>query len=140
VLVQKEVGVSSARSRCAALLAAGTLVLLVSGCSSAESPEVERVATQFEDASGDAQARCDLLMPQAEKQLEEQLGKSCAEGIGDVPLQGGDVTEVQVWGGDAQVRLSGDTVFLSKTATGWRVAAAVCTPQAQGPYDCEVEA
>jgi hypothetical protein len=139
VPAQKEVGVSSARRRCSALLAAGALALLVSGCSSAESPEVERVATQFEDASGDAQARCDLLMPQTLKQLEEQLKKSCAEGIGDVPLQGGDIVDVQVWGGDALVRLSGDTVFLSKAATGWRVAAAVCTPQAEGPYDCEVE-
>jgi hypothetical protein len=131
--------VSSARRRCSALLAAGALALLVSGCSSAESPEVERVATQFEDASGDAQARCDLLMPQTLEQLEQQLKKSCAEGIGDVPLQGGDIVDVQVWGGDALVRLSGDTVFLSKAATGWRVAAAVCTPQAEGPYDCEVE-
>jgi hypothetical protein len=131
--------VSSARRRSAALLAAGGVALLVSGCSSAETPEVERVATQFEDSSGDAQARCELLMPQTLKQLEQQLKKSCAEGIGDVPLEGGDIVEVQVWGGDALVRMGGDTVFLSKAATGWRVAAAVCTPQAQGPYDCEVE-
>jgi hypothetical protein len=111
----------------------------VSGCSSAEQPEVERVASQFENSSGDAQARCDLLLPKTLEQLEEQLGKSCAEGIGDVPLQGGDISDVQVWGGDALVRMGGDTVFLSKAATGWRVAAAVCTPQAEGPYDCEVE-
>ncbi len=121
------------------LLASGLLVLLVSGCASAERPEVERVAAQFEDSSGDAQARCDLLMPDTAKRLEEQLGTSCAEGIGDVPVQGGDVVDVQVWGGDALVRLGRDTVFLTRAATGWRVAAAVCTPQTQGPYDCEVE-
>jgi hypothetical protein len=139
VHAQKEDGVSSRPGRSAALLAAGALALLVSGCSSAELPEVERVATEFEDASGDAQARCDLLTPQALEQLEEQLQKSCAEGIGDVPLEGGPVESVEVYGGDAQVRLSGDTVFLSKTQAGWRVAAAVCTPQPEGPYDCEVE-
>ena len=131
---------SSVRSRSHALLAAGALALLVSGCSSAERPAVERVATDFEDSSGNPQARCDLLMPKTLEQLEEQLKKSCADGIGDVPLEGGDITEVQVWGGDAQVRMSGDTVFLAKTPTGWRIAAAVCSPQAEGPYDCKVEA
>jgi hypothetical protein len=130
---------SSMLGRSCLLLAVGVLALLVSGCASAERPEVERVATTFEDSSGDPQARCDLLMPDTAKQLEDQLGKSCAEGIGDVPLQGGEVVEVQVWGGDALVRLGGDTLFLSKAPTGWRVAAAVCTPQAEGPYDCEVE-
>jgi hypothetical protein len=131
--------VSSVHRRGWALLAAGAVVLLASGCASAEQPEVERVATTFEDTSGDGQARCDLLIPDTAKRLEEQLGKSCAEGIGDVPVEGGDVVDVQVWGGNALVRLGRDTVFLSKAATGWRVAAAVCTPQAQGPYDCEVE-
>ncbi len=125
--------------RSGALLAVGAVALLASGCASADQPVVERVATTFEDSSGDAQARCDLLMPDTAKKLEEQSGTSCAEGLGDVPLQGGDVVEVQVWGGNALVRLGRDTVFLSKAPTGWRVAAAVCTPQAEGPYDCEVE-
>jgi hypothetical protein len=126
-------------TRSCVLLAAGALALVVSGCSSSEQPAVERVATQFEDSSGDPQARCDLLMPQTLEQLEEQLQKSCAEGIGDVPLEGGDVESVQVWGGDAQVKLGGDTVFLTNSRSGWRIAAAVCTPQPEGPYDCEVE-
>jgi hypothetical protein len=139
VCCAKEDGVTSGPTRSCALLAAGAVVVLVSGCSSAERPEVERVATAFEDASGDARERCELLTPQTLEQLEEQLEKPCAEGIGDVPLEGGDVEGVEVWGGDAQVRLSDDTVFLTHTATGWRVAAAVCTPQAEGPYDCEVE-
>ena len=130
---------SSVPRRSCVLLAAGALALLVSGCSSAQRPEVERVATQFEDSSGDPQVRCDLLAPSALEQLEEQLEKSCAEGISDVPLEGGEVQRVEVWGGDAQVQLSGDTVFLTETRTGWRVAAAVCTPQTEGPYDCEVE-
>ena len=130
---------SSVPRRSAALLAAGALALLASGCASAERPEVERVATTFEDSSGDPQGRCDLLMPDTAKQLEEQLGTSCADGIGGVPLPGGDVVDVQVWGGNALVRLGGDTLFLSRAPTGWRVAAAVCTPQAEGPYDCEVE-
>jgi hypothetical protein len=78
-------------------------------------------------------------MPDTAEKLEQQLGTSCAQGIGDVPHTGGDVVEVQVWGGNAMVRLGRDTVFLDKAPSGWRVAAAACTPQAEGPYDCEVE-
>jgi hypothetical protein len=131
--------VSSVSARSGALLAAGALVLLVSGCSSAERPEVERVATQFEDSSGDAAARCGLLMPKTLEEIEEQAQSACAEAISDLPLEGGEVERVEVWGGDALVQLSGDTLFLSDTADGWRVAAAVCSPQPEGPYDCDVE-
>ena len=125
--------------RSGAILAAGALTVLVPGCASTEQPDVQRVATQFEDSSGDAQARCDLLAPRTLEKLEEQLAEPCVEGIGDLPLDGGDVGQVEVWGGNAQVQLGGDTVFLTRTATGWRVTAAACTPQAVGPYDCEVE-
>ena len=131
---------SSVPSRSALLLAAGAIALLVSGCASADAPEVERVATQFEDSSGDPGSRCDLLAPRTLEQLEKQLQKSCAEGIGGIPLEGGDVERVEVWGGDAQVRMSGDTVFLTHTSTGWKVAAAACSPRPEEPYDCEVEA
>ncbi len=126
--------------RSGALLATGAVVLLGSGCSSAERPEVERVAVQFEDSSGDAQARCGLLMPRTLEQLEEESEAPCAEAIQDLPLQGGEVSRVEVWGGDALVEVGGDTLFLTKAADGWRVAAAVCSPQPEGPYDCEVEA
>ncbi len=118
----------------------GALALLVSGCSSAERPEVERVATLFENSSGDPQARCDLLLPMTLEQLEEQAGVPCADAIADLPPAGGEVQRVEVWGGDAQVRLGDDTVFLTRTSTGWRIAAAVCSPRPEGPYDCEVAA
>ncbi len=115
------------------------LTLLGTGCSSSAAPEVEQVATRFEDPSADAEARCDLLAPAALEQLEQEAGAHCAETIGDLPLEGGRVTAVQVWGGNAQVRLGADTVFLTQTQAGWRITAAVCTPQPAGPYDCEVE-
>lgn len=130
---------TSALIRSGVVLASGVLALLVSGCSSAEQPEVERVAAQFEDSSGDAEARCGLLMPRTLEQLEEESEASCTEAIQDLPLQGGEVSRVEVWGGDALVEVGGDTLFLTKAADGWRVAAAVCSPQPEGPYDCEVE-
>ncbi len=125
--------------RIRALLVAGALALLVSGCSSTERPEVERVATEFEDSSGDPAARCDLLMPQTLEQVEEEAGAPCTDAIGDLPLDGGDVSDVHVWGGNAQVRMAGDTVFLNRTPAGWRIAAAICSPRPERPYDCEVE-
>ena len=46
---------------------------------------------------------------------------------------------VEIWGGNAQVKLTGDTLFLSETSAGWRITSAACTPQAEAPYDCEVD-
>jgi hypothetical protein len=118
-------------------IAAGIAAL--PGCSSAHAPEVERVATAFEDTSGDAEARCDLLAPATRAAFEQSESAPCGEAIGDLPLQGGDVESVEIWGGAAQVRLAGDTVFLTETSAGWRITAAACRPQAEAPYDCEVD-
>jgi hypothetical protein len=121
------------------LVVAGALALLATGCASAQQPEVELAATLFENPSENAATRCGLLLPTALEQLEKDAGAPCEEAIGDLPLQGGEVGRTEVWGGDALVRVGEDTVFLTRTATGWRVAAAVCTPRPEGPYDCEVE-
>jgi hypothetical protein len=129
-----------AASRVRVDAALGLATLLVTGCASTQEPEVQRVATAFEDSGGDPGARCDLLTPKALAALEESESQSCADAIGQLPLDGGNVRSVQVWGGDAQVKLSGDTVFLTETHAGWKVSAAACRPNAEAPYDCEVEA
>jgi hypothetical protein len=121
-----------------ASVVAGAAALVLTGCGSTHEPEVERVATTFEDRSADPRERCGLLAPKTLEQLEEESGP-CEDAVGNLRLGGGDVTSVEVWGGDAQVRLGGDTLFLTRTPAGWKVAAAVCTPRAEGPYDCEVE-
>jgi hypothetical protein len=126
------------RCRCGAAL--GLAALLVTGCSSTQQPEVQRVATTFEDSGGDPQARCELLTPKALAALEKSQSASCADALGQLPLRGGDVRSIQVWGGDAQVKLSGDTLFLTETHAGWKVSAAACRPNADAPYDCEVQA
>jgi hypothetical protein len=56
-----------------------------------------------------------------------------------LPIHGGDVQSVEVWGRDAQVRLTGDTLFLAETHAGWRVIAAACRPQRDAPYEYEVQ-
>jgi hypothetical protein len=127
--------------RSAALVAGASALLLLTGCASIQQPEVEHVATAFENPSEDAEARCDLLLPSARAALEERESAPCSEAIGSLPLPGGQVRSTQVWGGQAQVRLEGgDTVFLTETKSGWRVVAAACTPRPEAPYDCQVEA
>ncbi len=126
--------------RAAGLGAVAGAILLLTGCASAERPEVERVATTFEDQRADAEVRCDLLAPATLAALEQDQQAPCTEAIGQVPLEGGELRSVEIWGSDAQVELAGDTVFLTETHSGWRVVAAACTPQQDAPYDCEVEA
>lgn len=118
-------------------LAAGAALL--AGCSGAHEPEVEQVAATFEDPSGDPEARCDLLAAATRVTFEETESAPCSEAIQDLPLQGGEVVSVEIWGGDAQVKLAGDTVFLTETSAGWRITAAACRPQEDAPYECEVD-
>jgi hypothetical protein len=130
--------VRRARPRAVLATLAGACLVLT-GCSSMQRPDVEQVAGAFEDAGADPEARCDLLTPATLAAFEEEASAPCAEAIEDVPLEGGDIEAVEIWGGDAQVRLSGDTVFLTETHAGWRVAAASCRSRGEAPYDCEVE-
>jgi hypothetical protein len=119
--------------------ALGLAALVLTGCASAQEPEVTRVATAFENPSGNPEARCDLLAPATLKAFEKDQTSPCSDAVAQLSLDGGTVTSVEVWGGDAQVRMSGDTVFLTETDAGWRITAASCTSQGEAPYDCEVE-
>jgi hypothetical protein len=119
--------------------ALGAAALMLTGCASTQETEVKGVATAFEDASGDPEARCDLLAPATLKAFEKDQTSSCGDAVAQLSLDGGDVQVVEIWGGDAQVRMSGDTVFLTETDAGWRVTAASCQSQGEAPYDCEVE-
>jgi hypothetical protein len=121
----------------AVVLAAGAVLL--TGCSSASEPEVRQVATAFEDPSGDPGQRCDLLAPATLAAFEQDESAPCTEAVQDLPLGGGSVESVAVWGGNAQVKISGDTVFLTETSTGWRITSAACSPRGDAPYDCEVD-
>jgi hypothetical protein len=124
-------------SRVVPAVAAAAVAL--SGCASTQEPDVRDVATAFTDAGGDPAARCELLVESARTALESEESAPCADVIADLPVGGGAVEEVAVWGGNAQVRLAGDTVFLTETSAGWRVTAAACEPRGEAPYECEVE-
>jgi hypothetical protein len=124
--------------RTALALVAGAAVLLT-GCSSTQQPEVEDVATRFEDPAADPEARCDLLAPATRAAFEHSEGAPCTEAVQDLPVQGGAAESTEIWGGEAQVKIAGDTVFLTETSIGWRITAAVCRAQTEAPYECEVD-
>jgi hypothetical protein len=93
-------------------------------------------AVQNDDGAG----ACAALAPDTLAELEESAGQPCAEAILDEDLpQPGEVSESQVYGQWAQVRLTGDTVFLGVFPGGWRVVAAGCTPRGERPYDCDLQ-
>jgi hypothetical protein len=123
----------------AGTVAAVGAALVLGGCASTQDGDVRAVATEFLDPAGAPDARCDLLAPATRAALESEESAPCPDVIGDLPLRGGAVSSVEIWGGNAQVRVAGDTVFLTETPTGWRVAAAACEPRGEAPYDCEVE-
>jgi hypothetical protein len=111
--------------------------VLLTGCAGPERQDVDQTATAF--ATGGPSARCDLLAPATLTALEAQQSAACAQVIGQLAPSGGRVLHSEVWGDEAQVQLAGDTMFLIRTNTGWRVAAAGCTPNGDAPYRCRVE-
>ncbi|MFG2072251.1 hypothetical protein [Nonomuraea maritima] len=114
--------------------------LLVTGCA-VDTTAPARTAVRFHTAvsAGQMENACAMLSAETAERLPGP-GQSCAEALRALRLRpGGDVTEVSVWGGDAQVRLTGDTLFLHRFGDVWRVRAAGCEPVRDLPYDCEVE-
>lgn len=128
------------------LVAAGAAmaVLTVAGCSSVtdRGEAAAAVAVRMLTAviEKDGAAACAALAPDTAAELEQSAAKPCAEAILDENLpRPGPVSASDVYGQWAQVRLSGDTVFLAVFPGGWRVVAAGCTAQRDRPYDCALQ-
>jgi hypothetical protein len=130
--------VSAHRSAAVVLVAAA---VLLSGCGDISSDDVTRTARSFAAAADDPSARCALLADQTLSALEENEGATCEDAVQKLPLGSGDIVATEVWGDEAEVKLSDDTFFLTRTAHGWRISAAACRAQGSDqPYDCQVEA
>ncbi|MDK0523889.1 hypothetical protein [Streptomyces sp. ML-6] len=56
-----------------------------------------------------------------------------------MPPAGGPARTVDVYGRQARVVLTSDTLFLSQFADGWKVVAAGCRPLTGRPYQCSVK-
>jgi hypothetical protein len=119
------------------VLVLGLVLATVGGCTNADEPAVREVAASFGGA--DADGRCRLLAPTTVTALERDESSSCSEAIGQLSVGSGEVVSVQVWGPDALVRLTDDTLFLTRGDTGWQVSAAACAPDGDGRYVCQLE-
>lgn len=125
------------------LVATISVTAIVSGCvpqqGNSEAGDAAAVVMSFRShAVSDAEAACALLAPGTATELEQSSG-SCARGVTAANLSdGGRVRDVEVYGLDAMVRLDHDTVFVARFDDGWRVTAAGCEPQGDGPYDCDI--
>jgi hypothetical protein len=113
----------------------GATFAMLAGCAAAERPDVEQVATHF--ATADPTARCALLASATVAALERE--GPCVATVGTSAPSGWQVLRTEVWGDEAQVRLSGDTLFLTRTRAGWKVVAAGCTSNGDLPYVCRME-
>lgn len=111
----------------------------LSGCASDEDGPVRRAAELFSRAvgSGQGEAACALLTPRTAEQMRSG-DDDCGTAITRLGLRVGSARASQVWGEEAQVRLTGDTVFLHRFPRGWLVRAAGCAPRGERPYDCKV--
>ncbi|MFC7497377.1 MULTISPECIES: hypothetical protein [unclassified Nocardioides] len=120
-------------------------VVVLTGCGDTQRDPVVETASGFYAAlaAGDSAAACAALAPRTRSAVEQSAQKPCEQaileedipGLGDAP----DPDEVSTFGTSAQVRWAGETTFLSRFRTGWRVVAAGCVPEPE-VYDCQVEA
>ena len=116
------------------------VALVVCGCEAQDAPVSQTAAAFGADlGAGDLSRACELLAPATRATLEFQQSKPCAQALQNAKLGAGPVVQVEVWGGQAQARTNSDTWFLTRTAQGWRVAAAGCVPHGDNaPYLCKV--
>jgi hypothetical protein len=123
-----------------AAIASAVAVLAVCSCG-ADDTAAEKAASAFGAAlgAGDLVQACELLAPATRAMVEYQQSRPCPQAMQQGNLAPGAVLQVEVWGGAAEARTGSDTLFLTRTAQGWRVAAAGCVPAAdEAPYACKV--
>ena len=122
-------------------------VLGATGCGQSDDRDTVRTTTQRFLAAYSAHegmTACGALSQDTRKELESQERRRCPDAIGQVQLEPGAVTKVHVTLTNAKVDLaSGESLFLSEQAAGWRISAVGCKPQGTPkaePFDCELQA
>lgn len=118
---------------------------LAAGCGRGDDERaVTAVSERFLAAveRGDGETACAQLAAPVAEALAQDEQQSCAQAAAGLPLDASAVRAARVYAVSAKVELAdGDSVFLQLTRSGWRIAAAGCTPgPGDEPYHCEVEA
>ncbi len=118
------------------------LALMCGACVPGQESAARQAAEAFQKAvrQSDGLLAHQLLADEAKGNLESAARLPCSRALPPLDLPTGEVRAVQVWGGNAQVRLATGTLFLARFPTGWRVTGAGCQPRPSMPYDCDVEA
>ena len=126
-----------------ALLAAG-----LAGCGTSDDRDQSRsVVERFYDAVREDRGEdaCAQLSAATVEALESQTEQSCEGVITRLEYDGGAVEGVEVFITNAKVDLgSGESTFLSREPTGWKITGVACKAvegkPADRPLQCEVEA
>jgi hypothetical protein len=129
-------------------LCALLLALVLGGCGTSDDQTQARNAVirfyhALEEHRGGA--ACAELSSSTISQLESQSGKRCARAVTELQLQGGAVSRTEVFITNAKVDVtSGESAYLDREASGWKLSAVGCKPTKgkprDRPLDCEVEA
>lgn len=116
------------------------IVALLTGCAVGDQA-LDHTVAAFTSAvaGGDTEAGCELLAPATRDALQQRSGGSCPSTLANARLPGGALVDTARWGREAQARTTTDTLFLTMTEQGWRVAAAGCSRREDAPYVCTVE-
>ncbi len=114
-----------------------------SGCASLQpdTAGVVAVAQKFHTALLEANGAemCDMVTVSTSEHVEISTGRDCKDGIIEAHIPTADgIVAADIYGRAAQVRMHGDTVFLTETRQGWKVVAAGCHSQGDEPYECKV--
>lgn len=118
------------------------------GCGTGEDrDQATEVTERFYAAveRGDGEAACAQLSAATAARLESQSGQACREVVTRLDLTPGAVEDSEVYVNNAKVDLAGgDTAFLGREPTGWKLTAIGCRPvdgkPRHRPFECEVEA
>jgi hypothetical protein len=131
-----------------ALLGFVLLAAALAGCGTSDDRDQARsVVERFYEAvrEDDGVGACAQLSDATVEQLEGQTQQSCDSVITRLEFEGGAIVRTEVFVTNAKVDLrSGESTFLSRDPTGWKISALACQPiggrPSDQPYDCEVEA
>ena len=133
------------RSRWLGLASALSLVLVTNGCAGSQDGTASAVAQEYAAAlgAGDGARACAVLAPSVRDELEQSSGKPCGEAVIEEAVPGEGENEgnvlVEVYGTSAQIRLSGDVLFLTRFQHTWRITAASCSSTPREVYECRIK-
>lgn len=133
------------RAVAGAIVLGPVCVVALAGCSaSAEEQAAAQAALRFAaTATADPAAACADLAPRTRDELERSAEQSCDEALPQENLPASTVvTRADLAGHSAKVDLDGQTVFLARFDSGWKVVAAGCAKaldEASTPYTCQVQ-